>query len=111
MNTDVSARRLQVLTLVSLAVGVGTFLALLAVGMLPTLAFAFGALAGLFALAVIPLVVIANEVGSKADDHEEIERRVAAGLGLSKTEFDASFEDGGRRGRSVEFDEEDPEEN
>ncbi|WP_254534815.1 hypothetical protein [Halomarina litorea] len=109
MTLEYSRGRLSMLVAVAVTVALGTFLALVATGTLPTLALAFGLLAGLFTLVVVPLVVIAGEVGSKADDHEEIERRVAAGLGLTKTEFDASFEGTGRQGLLYELDEEDSE--
>jgi hypothetical protein len=95
---DRSTRTLAALPVLAGVVGVGTGLALVATGTSPGLAVAFGALAGLFALIVLPLIAIASEVGSKADDHDEIERRVASGLGLSKAEFDDSFEGDGRSG-------------
>lgn len=98
MTSELSFRRLSILCLVVGAVAGGTSLLFAATGTPLPLALALGMLVGLFTLIVAPLVVIAGEVGSKADDHEEIERRIAAGLGLTKAEFDASFEGQGRRG-------------
>jgi hypothetical protein len=46
---------------------------------------------------VAPLVYLAREVGSEADDPEEVEERLAEGLGLSKAEFDRRHEGEGDR--------------
>ena len=43
-----------------------------------------------------PLFYLAREVGSRADDPEEVEARLADGLGLSKEEFDRRREGEGR---------------
>ncbi len=43
-----------------------------------------------------PLFYLAREVGSQADDPEEVEARLAEGLGLSKEEFDRRREGEGR---------------
>jgi len=46
---------------------------------------------------LVPLFYLAREVGSKADDPEEVESRLAEGLGLSKAELDRRREDEGDR--------------
>lgn len=43
-----------------------------------------------------PLFYLAREVGSQADDPDEVEARLADGLGLSKEEFDRRREGEGR---------------
>jgi hypothetical protein len=45
---------------------------------------AIGALTVLFAAVGVGLFLIAREVGSKADDPAEVERRMAEGLGMSE---------------------------
>lgn len=80
---------------VSLSVGA----ALALVGASPAQAFAAGLLAGLFALVVGPLVVIARRVGSSADDPVALERRMGAAAGRSPAELDALAEWDERRGR------------
>lgn len=50
-----------------------------------------------------PLFYLAREVGSVADDPEEVEARLAEGLGLSKEEFDRRREgEGGRYAHPAE---------
>lgn len=97
MSDTLTLRRFLALGATALAVGVAAFALLAGTGTRPAPAAALAAVAALFALVVAPLVALARQVGAEADDHEEIERRIAEGLGLSKAEFDASFEDGGRQ--------------
>lgn len=47
-------------------------------------------------IVLAPLFYLAREVGSRADDPEEVEARLAEGLGLSKEEFDRRREGEGR---------------
>jgi hypothetical protein len=87
---------------VGVAVGSSVAVALAAGGAsLPTAA-AGGALSGLFALVVVPLVVIARRVGSAADDPVALERRLGAAAGRSDAELDALTEWDERRGRLVD---------
>ncbi|MFD1515333.1 hypothetical protein [Halomarina rubra] len=65
-------------------------------------ALAAGVLVGLFALVVVPLALIAREVGSTADDPLALERRIGAAAGRSTTELDALAEWDERRGRLEE---------
>lgn len=58
--------------------------AALAVGGETGMVVAVGALTLLFAAVGTGLLLIARKVGSKADDPEEVERRMAEGLGLSE---------------------------
>jgi hypothetical protein len=54
-------------------------------------------------LVLAPLFYLAREVGSVADDPEEVESRLAEGLGLSKAEFDRRREgEGGRYAHPAE---------
>lgn len=98
MSDTLTLRRFLGFGATALAVGVGAFALLSGTGTRPAPTVALATLAALFALVVAPLIALARRVGAEADDHEEIERRIAAGLGMSKAEFDASFEDGGRQG-------------
>ncbi|MFC5973095.1 hypothetical protein ACFPYI_17315 [Halomarina salina] len=61
-------------------------------------ALAGGLLAGLFAVVVGPLVVIARRVGSVTDDPATLERRIGVGAGRSSAELDALAEWDERRG-------------
>lgn len=64
---------------------------------------ALAALAVPAVVVVAPLVYLAREVGSEADDPEEVEARLAEGLGLSKAEFDRRREgEGGRYAHPAE---------
>jgi len=89
---------------VATAVGAtGTFLVgvwLLVTGGSGTLAFAV--LAAPVLVVLVPLFRLAREVGSRADDPEEVEARLAEGLGLSKDEFDRRREGEGRHAHPAE---------
>ena len=63
---------------------------------------ALGALAAPVLVVVLPLFYLAREVGSQADDPEEVEARLAEGLGLSKDEFDRRREGEGRHAHPAE---------
>jgi ABC-type transport system involved in cytochrome bd biosynthesis fused ATPase/permease subunit len=52
-------------------------------------AVAGGALVVLFAAVGVALFLLARRVGSQADDPEEVERRLAEGMGLSEEEYEA----------------------
>ena len=79
------------------ALGAGASLAV--TGASPAQAFAGGLLVGVFALVVVPLALIARQVGSSADDPAAIERRMGAAAGRSRAELDALAEWDERRGR------------
>ena len=60
------------------------------------------ALAVPLVVVLAPLFYLAREVGSQADDPEEIESRLAEGLGLSKEEFDRRREGEGQYAHPAE---------
>lgn len=95
MTETITLRRLLAAGAASVAVGLTVFAAAVGTGTPPGAAAAPAAIAGLFALIVAPLAALARQVGAEADDHEEIERRIAEGLGLSEAEFEAAFGWGG----------------
>ena len=84
-----------VVALVALVAGAS----LLFVGASAGQALAGSLLAGLFALVVCPLVVIARRVGSATDDPAVLERRIGAAAGRSPAELDALADWDERRGR------------
>ena len=63
---------------------------------------ALAALAAPVLLVIVPLFYLAREVGSQADDPEEVEARLAEGLGLSKDEFDRRRKGEGRHAHPAE---------
>jgi hypothetical protein len=63
---------------------------------------ALTALAAPVLVVVAPLFYLAREVGSVADDPEEVEARLAEGLGLSKDELDRRREGEGRHAHPAE---------
>jgi hypothetical protein len=73
--------------------------ALVAAGQPPAAAVAPAMLAGLFALVVAPLVLIARRVGSSADDPLALERRLGSAAGRSNAELDALADWNEERGR------------
>ena len=91
---------------VALVLGGVTALFLLGVWLLATGGggpLALAALAVPALVVIAPLVYLAREVGSQADDPEEVEARLAEGLGLSKAEFDRRREgEGGRYAHPAE---------
>lgn len=91
MTDALTGRRLFAAGATALGVGLAALAAAAGTGTSPGTAAAVGTMTGLFALIVAPLAVLARRVGARTDDPEEIERRIAAGLGLSKAEFDAAF--------------------
>lgn len=100
MTDALTGRRLLAAGTTALGVGLAAFAAA-GTGTSPGTAAAVGTMTGLFALIVAPLAALARRVGARTDDPEEIERRIAAGLGLSKAEFDAAFgwDEAGSRNR------------
>jgi hypothetical protein len=63
---------------------------------------ALAALAAPVLVVVVPLFYLAREVGSEADDPDEVEARLAEGLGLSKDEFDRRRKGEGRHAHPAE---------
>jgi hypothetical protein len=90
---------------VAATVGGATVLFLVGVWLLATGESGPLALAALAAPVLVvlgPLFYLAREVGSEADDPEEVETRLAEGLGLSKAEFDRRREGERRHAHPVE---------
>ena len=63
---------------------------------------ALAALAAPVLVVLVPLFYLAREVGSEADDPDEVEARLAEGLGLSKDEFDRRRRGEGRHAHPAE---------
>lgn len=63
---------------------------------------ALAAIAAPVLVVLAPLFYLAREVGSEADDPEEVEARLAEGLGLSKDEFDRRREGEGAHAHPAE---------
>lgn len=95
-------RRALALLLVVGVVALSVGAVLVSGGASPGQALVGALLAGLFALVVVPLAVIARQVGSSADDPIALERRIGTAAGRSAGELDALAEWDERSGRLEE---------